>query len=229
MADPMPNLKDLCGWGPQGLTKKEHELFVCGERDKVAASFAKPFFLAGQTRSGAGKSVRLWKIHKKVTGREFSTSPPQPTGCCVARGLRAAMIFLQCAEIADGQPERFRDIYAPYVYATSRVLIGKNRLKGGAGSVGGWAMQAAATYGFISPEEHQVPAYTKANVDAWGDDRKAEGKSFRDFIEAGDDRLIKTWAPPPSPPTCTRNCSSNSFRSSGRYGLSAARFTKFPG
>ena len=192
----MPNIDDLCGWGPRNATRKEHELFVCGNRDRMAAAFAKPFFLAGQQTSGAGKSVRLWKIYEKITGRKFSTKPPQPDGDCTARGLRAAMMFLMCAEIADGQPERYRDIYSTFNYATSRILIGKNQLGSGAGSLGSWVMESAARYGFISPDEiPNLPAYTKQLTRAWGNDRKIEGQSFRDYLDHGDDRLIKSWSP----------------------------------
>lgn len=190
------DFSELCGWGPKTATKKEHELFVCGERDKTAAAFATPFFIAGQNSSGAGKSVRLWKIYEKITGKPYDTGVAQALGDCVAAGSEAAIRLLQCSEISEGQPERYRTLHRMYHYAVGRVIIGGNRLRGGDGSIGSWQAQAHAGYGVISPEEiHGLPAYSKANGKAWGDDRKIDGKSFRDYMSIGDDRPIKSWSP----------------------------------
>jgi hypothetical protein len=190
------DFSELCGWGPKNTTKKEHELFVCGERDKTAAAFATPFFIAGQQTTGAGKSVRLWKIYEKVTGKKYNTGTPQLLGDCVAAASEAAVRLLSCAEIADGQTEKYRSIFRMYHYAVGRVIIGKNRLKGGDGSIGSWQAEAHAQYGVISPEEiANLPAYSKENGKAWGDDRKIDGVSFRDFLERGDDRPVRSWSP----------------------------------
>lgn len=142
------------------------------------------FFLAGQT-DPPPDSVRLWKIWQEVG--EGGVNPdltPQPTGNCVAAAADDVIELLQLCEIHAGEAERYRPIYNPYHYATGRVLIGKNRLRGGAGSIGGWQAKAIEQYGVVYLRDG-LPDYNKRNVDNWGDDRKAAGQSFRDYMEEG--------------------------------------------
>ena len=110
---------------------------------------------------------------------------------CVAAGADDAIEVLQCTQIYLGKRAEFKPIYNPYHYATGRVLIGQNRLRGGAGSVGGWQAKALEQYGVIYLRDG-LPAYNKKNVDAWGDDKKAEGQSFRDYMDEASERLVKT-------------------------------------
>jgi len=156
-----------------------------------AADNHRAFFIAGQTQKRPN-TVRLWQMYRRVTGCDPDTSP-QPTGDCVAASARDTLEFLQACEIDDGERETYRDLFAPYHYATGRVLIGKNRLRGGAGSIGGWQAAAIEQYGCLEMSQN-VPAYNKRNVDAWGDDRAAEGQSFRDYIEHASARVVKATA-----------------------------------
>jgi len=171
----------LCGYDPTHIGSA------------LAAATHKPFFIAGQTETGAGKSARIWELFSKVTGHDPDLTP-QPTGNCVAASADDVIEGTQCVEIAAGEREKFHPVYNPYHYATGRVLIGKNRLRGGPGSIGSWQAEAIKQYGVIANDQDGLPAYTRANVDAWGDDRKASGKSFRDYLEQGGERLIRATA-----------------------------------
>jgi hypothetical protein len=175
-------LHDLCGWA--------------GEREAEAAKDAMadrlvPFAISGPMERK--KSVRLWEVYRRVTGQEPDLTP-QPTGNCVAASADDVIELLQAIEIAAGERESYRDIYNPYHYATGRVIIGKNRLRGGAGSIGSWQAEAIKQYGVISTQESGLPKYSKRNCDAWGDDREADGRSFRDYLDKGKEHPVKTWA-----------------------------------
>jgi hypothetical protein len=146
------------------------------------------FFLAGQT-DPPPDSVRLWKIWEKVgQGGPVPDLSPQPTGNCVAAATDDVVELLQLCEIHDGESEVYKPIYNPYHYATGRVLIGKNKLRGRAGSIGGWQAQAIEKYGVVHLRDG-LPKYTKKNVDSWGDDKKAESQSFRDYMEEGAEHI----------------------------------------
>jgi hypothetical protein len=156
--------------------------------DKNAGEHA-TFFLAQQTEPPPD-TVRLWTVFQSVTNENPDISP-QPTGNCVAAAAADAVEFLQCSEIADGEAEEFRRIYNPYHYATGRVLVMKNSLRGQAGASGGAVAEALTKYGVIEIQAG-LPKYNKTNVDAWGDGRSADGKDFRTFMEAGAKNLVKT-------------------------------------
>lgn len=101
----MPRVADIrkqqCGWGPQNETPRNHEIFVCQHRDDMAGRFATQFYIAGQTDTGEGKSVRLWKDLVAVTGKNPDTVP-QPTGNCFPPGTMVMM--------ADGSEKRIEDV-----------------------------------------------------------------------------------------------------------------------
>ena len=158
----------------------------------AAADAHATFFIAGQTIARED-TVRLWDIFRTVTGKDPDTTP-QPTGNCVAAASDDVMELLQATQIFQGERQEFRDIHSSYHYATGRVIIGKNRLRGGAGSIGGWQAAAHKQFGVTEMGLPGLPAYTKRNVDAWGDDREAEGKSFRDFMKPAKERLVKSTA-----------------------------------
>jgi len=157
----------------------------------AAADNHRPFFIAGATRERQ-QTVRGWEIFQKVTGRDPDCIP-QPTGDCVAASAGEMVELVQCVDITRGDREEFRDINPAFHYATGRVLVGNNRLRGGPGSIGGWQATALTTHGALAFDDSQ-PKYNKRNVDAWGDDRKAEGKSWRDYQQQAADRVIGSTA-----------------------------------
>jgi len=188
------NLQELCGWGRvDSKTPRERNLEAQRLADVVASACAKPFFVAGQTTSGAGKCARLHKVVEKVTGKSLDIGP-QLTGDCVANSSRMTAQIRSCFEIAKGDFEQYKRLFCPFHYATGRVLIGKNQLRGGGGSIGGWQAEANAKYGWLAEEQNGGLVYSKEIAEAWGDDRKYQGKSFRDFMDLADDSTLETWA-----------------------------------
>lgn len=188
------NFMDFCGWGRvDSKTARERVLEAQRIADETAAAYAKPFFIAGQATSGAGKCARLHKAVEKVTGSSLDIGP-QLTGDCVATSSRMTAQIRACVEIVKGDFEQYKRLFTPFHYATGRVLIGKNRLRGGAGSIGGWQAEANTKFGWLAEEHNGGLKYTKAIADAWGDDRKHQGKSFRDFLEVADDSALEQWA-----------------------------------
>lgn len=188
------NLHEFCGWGRvDSKTPKERLLEAQRMADDTAAAFAKPFFIAGQSTSGAGKSARHHKAVQKVTGKSLDIGP-QLTGDCVSTSARMTAQIRACIEIAKGDFEQYKRLFTPFHYATGRVLIGKNRLRGGAGSIGGWQAEANAKYGWLAEQDNGGLVYSKQIADAWGDDKKFQGKSFRDFMDIASKSTLEQWA-----------------------------------
>ena len=113
---------------------------------------------------------------------------------CVSTSARLTLILRMCAEICNGDIEKYMWLFSPFHYATGRVLIGKNQLRGGAGSLGGWQAQANAEFGFLAEQDAGGLVYSKALADAWGDDKKYQGKSFRDFMTIAKPTNLVQWA-----------------------------------
>jgi hypothetical protein len=156
----------------------------------------KGFFLPSNALPVVGSqevSVRLWDFVKKVLG-DFTKNYPQQTGDCVAFGAKNAIEYVSCIEIAKGDAELFKNVYAPYLYAIGRVLIGNGRLRGKAGSIGSWMAKAVIQHGTIPADLQGLPPYAGSISDAWGDDRLAQGGDFRNFLEIGRTHLIRSAA-----------------------------------
>lgn len=187
------NCLDFCGWGrPDAKTMKERIVEAQRLADETASAFAKPFFIAGQAESGAGKSARLDVAVKTVTGSVIKNIP-QATGDCVSTAFLRLVLLSAANQILKDSFEECQWLFSPYHYATGRVLIGKNQLRGGAGSVGGWQFEAASKYGWIDYETAGIE-YSKGVADAWGDDKKFQGKSFRDFMASAEGQKLLQWA-----------------------------------
>lgn len=186
------DMNALCGWAGADVAD-------AAMQDAVFAAQWEPFALTDIPKGfdSAGKTVRGWEYFTKATGDDPDLTP-QPTGNCIAAAYDDVCELTQCVQICAGEAATFKQIYSPYHYATGRVIIGKNQLRGGAGSIGTWQAKAGELYGILELTD-DLPKYNKANVDAWGDDRIAEGKSFRDYIEKGklhpvrDSRLVYEW------------------------------------
>jgi hypothetical protein len=188
------NLHQFCGWGRvDSKTPRERLLEAQRMADATAAAYAKPFFIAGQSTSGAGKCARHHKAVEKVTGKSLDIGP-QLTGDCVSTSARMTAQIRACIEIAKGDFEQYKRLLTPFHYATGRVLIGKNQLRGGAGSIGGWQAEANAKYGWLAEQDAGGLVYSKQLADAWGDDKKYQGKSFRDFMDIASASTLEQWA-----------------------------------
>ena len=187
------NCIDFCGWGRRDATTMR-ERIVEAQRmaDDVASKFAKPFFIAGQKESGAGKNIRLDLAVNSITDSSIRIDP-QLLGDCVAAAMTRTLVMRLCGAILNDVFEEYHWLFSPFHYATGRVLVGKNQLRGGDGSVGGWQAEAVALFGMISEGVAGIE-YTKALGQAWGDDRKYQGKSFRDYMEQAKFQKVLQWA-----------------------------------
>lgn len=153
------------------------------------------FFLAGQQVSTAGKTFRAWDAIRELLTGEDLFCEPQETGDCVAVSAADLLEAIQLIEIWNGEAEDFHPIHASYLYAAGREGIGKGRLRGGAGSFGGWQAQAVAgKYGALRMDMQDVPKYSGKLSDAWGDGRKHKSTSWHDWTEYADDHQIRKTA-----------------------------------
>lgn len=160
---------DQLGWaGPEGV-----------ELAKPLVERMPDFEILGEAvKDNSRKNARLWHAVKKVYGRHLE-NVPQQVGDCVNWGYRNGAFFLQCVGIHQGQirgPPR--DVFPPYHYGTSRVLVGGGRLSGD-GSVGAWAAEAVRLYGVLPADADGVPAYSGSVARQWG--RSGPPKHLVDF------------------------------------------------
>jgi len=173
------NVERLCGWAGEEHARREW--------DHLAPSFV-PFVIAGATRSTSGRTVRLWELVRRVLGSDTS-NVPQETGDCVSFGAKNAIEYVACAEIVRGELEDFRSAFPPYLYATSRVIIGRGQLRGRAGSLGSWMAKAVVEHGVLRSDLPGVPEYSGAIADRWGD-----GDGFHSFLEEARRHPIRSAA-----------------------------------
>lgn len=135
----------------------------------------------GAPPSSAGKTVRAWDVWRKVLGKEM-LRVIQETGDCVSASANDVVKVQQCVDIFAGDKETFQSTLQSFAYAHSRVIVGKNQLRGGAGSVGSWMAKTLTTAGFLSVEIPNVPDYSGKLSDRWGDDKEHNGVTFRQFL-----------------------------------------------
>lgn len=163
---------------------------LAGCDDELAGA---EFFIAGQEAGTQGGTFRAWDIHRKLIGEDLFTEA-QETGDCVAVSAADLVEAIQLIEIANGEAEEFHPVFAPYLYAAGRVAIGKNRLRGGAGSIGSWQAKAVAEYGALRADMEGVPTYSGKLADSWGDDKSRGGSTWQDWVDYADDHTIRKWA-----------------------------------
>lgn len=153
---------DELGWaGPEAVAEVRDEI----------ESLPK-FQIVGDApgRDYENENVRLWDFVKQVNGGNHLPNIAQQIGDCVSWGAANAMNFLQAKQLAlDGQHARFRPVYPPYIYGTSRVQVGNGRLGCNSdGSVGYWAAVACRDYGLLPIDAEGVPPYSGKVAKEWG-------------------------------------------------------------
>jgi hypothetical protein len=117
----------------------------------------------------AGDKSMLYLAVRKVLGKD-TPNYPQGAGDCVSQGGKNAAEYLTCTEIVlGGERQKFRPVFPPFYYGTSRVYVGKGKLGNGDGSVGAWLAKAVMAHGTLFADEPGVPAYSGAVARAWGD------------------------------------------------------------
>lgn len=150
----------VSGWGGEQLAKSEWDML------KGSDSFVK-FQLANFNADK--KKTMLYHFTRKLLGAD-TPNYAQIRGSCVSFGAKNAIEYDACVEIVlNGEAEKFRPIFAPYLYGTGRVFIGKGRLNGSDGSLGSWMADAVVKYGVLASDEQDVPAYSGAIEKKWGD------------------------------------------------------------
>ena len=172
----------------------ESERFGWAGADVAEAAYAEleptfpKFFIANQMNATDGKRVVLWEYAVKTLGQHIPTFN-QEVGDCVSQGASNALEYLQTVEITRlKEPERYRPVYQPYIYGTSRVFIGKGGIRGD-GSVGVWAAEAVRQYGVLAADEAEVPPYSGDVARSWG--RSGPPKKF---VDIGKKHLLQTIA-----------------------------------
>jgi len=99
---------------------------------------------------------------------------------CVSMGAAQAGQYMQIFEMSRlGQEELFKLWFPPYIYATSRVDIGRAELGRAPGSTGAWAVEAMRKFGVLFMDDPGVPQYSRDLADSWG--YRGVGKQFKDL------------------------------------------------
>ena len=168
------------GWGGSELAAREWDL--------IGETF-QPFFISGQVEPTQGRTFRSWDVVRRHLGSDLP-KVTQQTGDCVAMATADVLNAIQILEIAAGEAEEYHPIFAPYLYAAGRVKVGKNKLRGGAGSIGSWQAKAVETLGALRADLDGVPGYSGKLADQWGDDKGG----WQQWIEEGVKHLIKATA-----------------------------------
>jgi hypothetical protein len=97
--------------------------------------------------------VYLWEAARFATGGHIPARNQGNVGACVGFGTAAAIEYLQCQRITDGESETFRALAPEIIYAGSRVEIGGGRIRGD-GSVGAWAAKFVREYGTLPRDRY---------------------------------------------------------------------------
>lgn len=180
------DIPGLCGWAGE---EKASQAF-----EELKGQFV-PFVIwdTQQKAEAVSQDKRsvLWDASLKVLGKHIPNIQQQ-IGDCVSFGAANAVMYLQCVQAATGKdPIKYRPVFQPYIYGTSRVLVGSNQLGCNSdGSVGAWAAAAVKKYGVLFSDEPNVPAYSGSVAKQWGC-RKA---AFDRFIDIADDYPVQSIA-----------------------------------
>ena len=144
------------------------------EAAAVVASQTPRFLLVGDAASedNTKKNVRLWEPMLALRGEHFPNKA-QEIGDCVSWGAANAVNYLQAVQLTRGPPDAFQFAAAdpPYIYGTSRVVIGGKHGSHfrGDGSVGAYAAEALRDCGCLKATHPQCPPYAGSRAKEWGD------------------------------------------------------------
>jgi len=136
--------------------------------------------------AGSVGSKPVWELDKMVIGRQWLPGK-QEIGDCVSWGMKHAGEVRNIFEIANGQEEKWRPWFAPWIYAISRNQIGGGRIAGD-GSLGIWAAKGVAEYGVLFEDDEGVPKYSGSIARQWGSPRNAgDNPVYKDFFDVAHD------------------------------------------
>lgn len=177
----------LFGWIPPfQRSSKQHEA-----HERAIAGMQR-FSVSGASYHNEPGRYALWEFAKKVNGGQHLPYTNQVTGSCVGAGWDNCMDTLQCAEIANGEPEEFLQLWWLYTYGQSRLRLGERRP--GSGSTGATMAEAATKDGVFGwHEKPGLPAFqktrggwlrlTEAIELAWSDGDGPEAESCRQLAK----------------------------------------------
>lgn len=140
-------------------------------------------------QDNAKADVRLWDAVVSVNNGQHLPNIPQQVGDCVSWAYSHAGEYLICIEMKTGPPGEFHRLFPPYIYGTSRVEIGRGKIKGD-GSCMAWAVKAGQQFGVLRADAAGVPPYSGTLARKWGKDGPP-----RDLIEASKMFTIGTVSP----------------------------------
>ena len=152
----MPTMENRTGWLP-----------TPGPEQSRLDAFFVPFRGQGLSETDWERSV-AWDSVDPIIGKEFWTQY-QLWQDCVAFGAKKVFEAIMADEIVRlGQSEKWRPIFAPWVYAVCRCAPegGGGRLRGD-GAFGGW-VAATIGYGLLALDEPNVPKYSASVSKSWG-------------------------------------------------------------
>lgn len=127
--------------------------------------------------SGRGKDSFSFRAFEKV-GLKYPVLHQKSAPSCVAFACAGGVNLLKALEIANGDNEEYKNNTAQMdLYWGSRVIIGKNRLKGRGGSLVSWCVRYLHEYGALL-EQAGYPngldlTYDPAKCVRWGNDKGA--------------------------------------------------------
>jgi hypothetical protein len=167
------------GWLGKAKAEKEWEIL----KDS-------PSFVNFEIKNFQGsRRIMLHDVVRKVLGRDIE-NVAQQVGDCVSWGARNAVEYLMCSEILMlGDREKYRPVFAPYLYGTGRVQVGGGQLRGD-GSLGSWMAEAIVKYGVLASDEEGVPQYSGSIARQWGAPPGPPNK----FLEIGKKHPVKSAA-----------------------------------
>ncbi len=137
---------------------------------RTLAGMPRPLFAAsapGLARSGAGKTVLLYKAFKDVNAGQYIDYPAQTIGDCVSHGFGHGVDLLEAVQISIGKKaEEFKQTATEAIYGMARVDIGGERGSYSDGAVGAWAAKAVSTIGTVNRDV--VGPYDGKRAKDWG-------------------------------------------------------------
>jgi hypothetical protein len=141
-----------------------------GEVARALAGLKRPHFATAAphlARSGAGKTVLLYKAFKDVNGGRYIDYPAQAIGDCVSQSFGHGIDLLEAVQIGTGKaPQRFQQTATEAIYGMARVDVGGLRGSYEDGAVGAWAATAVNKLGTLGREA--VGPYDGDRAKDWG-------------------------------------------------------------
>lgn len=172
---------ELRGWAGEHIATQEFNL--------LRSNFSTiPIQLKAKA---AGRKRFLYQIIRSVLGKDLRNAP-QLIGDCVAVSSRNTLETLTCSiKLLTNPNIIFKEIFSPYLYGVSRVIIGQGKINlNEDGSVGAWIVEAARRYGILFNNDPNVPQYSAEIATQFGRDLNL----IKKYIATAQDNPLKKSA-----------------------------------